>query len=196
MTDCGWQHLNCSLDSWGWNQHMLMCATNKWSEFLDSWSPSVFSPQSLLKCHRNVSGTFALFGEIAGFTQSSMKLVGSEWEEEESSGKKRQGVPWQLLLTHTQSTKHIRGHSWQKHKEGGWDKNNKQIMFMDSSVYPTYLIAVWVCACWISSLYDKDKGWLLAQHFRCSLRKNEMDYSCHEAVKTHTSRQQTLTRLS
>lgn len=76
-----------------------------------------------------------------------MKLVGREREERRSGVKRDKGSLGSCSThTHTQNmqeTRHIRGHSWQKCKEEGWDRNNKQIMFMDS----IYLIAVCVYEC-------------------------------------------------
>lgn len=58
-------------------------------------------PAVLLKCHRNVRAerSHDAVWNIVGFMQSSMKLPGSQREEEESCGKQRWGVPWQLFLT-------------------------------------------------------------------------------------------------
>lgn len=105
-----------------------------------------FVPQSKLKCHCWIEHLhcFENCRVHTEYYETCWQREGGEkkWSEE------RQGVPWQLFHTHThtqnmQETRHIRGHSWQKCKEEGWDRNNKQIMFMDS----IYLIAVCVYEC-------------------------------------------------
>lgn len=87
MKQC-WQTVRSTVEA---GVAICTCATNSQNKFPDSWS------QIPSRSHRNatemslVSRTFALFGKTAGFTQSSMKLVGSEWKEEESCGKQDKG---------------------------------------------------------------------------------------------------------
>lgn len=90
-----------------------------------------------------------------------MKLVGRK-QRKRRRGRRRRTVKNDegslgSCFSHKQQTKHIRGHSWQKHQEEGWDGNNKQIMFMESNVYPTYLIAVCMCEMFLHLLTESQR---------------------------------------
>lgn len=61
--------------------------------------------QSLLKCHRNVSGEWniCIVWKIAGFTESSMKLVGSEKRKKRKRAVEKKARGPLAAVSHTDS---------------------------------------------------------------------------------------------